>query len=86
VHRLGTEEERHRNQRQRLISEAQEAFESGVFVLPDSGVGGIFLQTCCLLLGDKESKPCPWLLSLKLHLTEGFYVSLPLECVWDGNC
>lgn len=29
----------------------------------------------CLWLGDKESKLCLWLLSLKLHLSEGFYMS-----------
>ena len=41
-------------------------------------IRGLVVTFCglvCLLLGDKESKLCPWLLSLKLHLTEGFCVS-----------
>lgn len=35
---------------------------------------GDFQQPVCLLLGDKESKPCLWLLSIQLHLTEDFCV------------
>lgn len=37
-----------------------------------------FCAPVCLLLGDKESKLCPWLLSLKLQLTEGFVCQLPV--------
>lgn len=42
---------------------------------PIQGLVVTFCGPVCLSLGDKESKFCPWLLSLKLHLTEGFYVS-----------
>ena len=46
-----------------------------------------FCGPVCLLLGDKESKLCPWLLSLKLYLIEGFFVcQLPLQCAWERHC
>lgn len=62
-------------QRKSTISKVQEAFESDVFVPPDLRLMVTFCRPVCLSLGDKESKLCPRLLSLKLHLTKVFYVS-----------
>lgn len=62
--------------KKRPISKVLGAFEALVFVLPDSSRAGADTpRAACLWLGDKESKPCLWLLSLRLHLSEGFYVS-----------
>lgn len=46
-----------------------------LFCLILSGLVQTLGGPVCLWLGDKESKLCSWLLSLKLHLFEGFYVS-----------
>lgn len=70
--RLAAEKEGKTNREERPISKAPLNLMFLWLHVPEPGAD--FLQAC-LSMQDKESKLCPWLLSLKLHLTEGFCVT-----------